>query len=97
MKAKTFINMLTGQTVTPTDWQLTLTVGDYYRIDLRDLTIYGHITAHKGRKDSGFFWSDGFSILCPDGELGVVCIVDCTAKITEEEFNAARLREWRAS
>lgn len=77
-----------------TTWSGASKVGDYYTIESYGFTIYGHITKHQGRKDSGFFWADGYSIHCSDGEPGVVCIVDIHRTISEEEFNAARSRGW---
>lgn len=90
-----FTNMLTGQSVVATDWQAALHVGDCYVIEQDDLTIYGEIT--EATDDAGFFWARGYSLVCPDGELGLLCVADATRQITRAEFDAAITELTRAA
>jgi hypothetical protein len=104
-----FYNMITGQTISPKPWQEHLRPGDYYMIEnpiiglvspnrvdaqeVNDAPVYGIII---GAEDCepGYFWVRAYSILCPGGEEGVMCIVDPTRVISREEFETARRNGW---
>lgn len=105
-----FRNLITGEMVTPTDWQRQLAVGDYYMIarpvaaavDLAGTThtyddmpaIYGQIIDNEGCQP-GFFWVRAYSELCPHGESGQMNICEPTRKLTAEEFAVAQARGWK--
>lgn len=105
-----FINFITGETVVPEDWRLALRPGDFYRIDrpvigalarhlqgyidvLDDVTVYGEILNSKDCEE-GFFNVHAYSTWTPIGEEGIICILEPTAKISREEFEAARAAGW---
>lgn len=89
-----FTNIMTGEKVTPKDWQLELKKGDYYIIET-ECTIYGQILKPKGKKSTGMFWVKAWSVYCPEGEVGLMNICDPTEKITKEDFDTAKQRNWR--
>lgn len=107
-----FTNMITGQTVTPTDWQQALKVGDYYCIAKPVVAVIDPNTGHAGSlgpnevpavygrivsavpRAPGHFWAKAYSQWCPDGETGLVCIVDPTHQLTKDEFNQAKASGW---
>lgn len=78
----TFLNMVTGESVTAQPWQEALAVGDHYFI-ASDPVVIGEILE---ADDPGFFWVRGYSLACPDGEVGLFCVADATAKISAEVF-----------
>jgi len=102
-----FRHMITGQPITPSDWQRALTIGDYYQIDnsvaavgdedtftTYDIpTIYGQIESDEACPP-GFFWVKAYSTDCPRGETGSFNICEATRQITKEEFEQARQRKW---
>ncbi|MCB0207699.1 MAG: hypothetical protein KDJ52_00125 [Anaerolineae bacterium] len=104
-----FYNRITGQTVTPEPWQLELKVGDHYIIKQPKFwvgdevgiapTCYGEIITNTPEEDeppypNGFFLVRAFSQWCPEGELGMFCIIEATRQITKEKFEQARLQGW---
>lgn len=85
-----FYNMVTGETVRPTDWQLQLKVGDFYaneagvaayadsegvKVIGRPPTIYGEILE---AAEPGFFRVKAYSVWCPEGEGGLFNICEAT-------------------
>lgn len=68
------------------------------------LIIFGRLTPSPYPEDvrqekraweqRGSFPAHNYSVLCPDGEYGMVPVSD-VEPITEAEFNAARERGWR--
>lgn len=105
-----FRNIITGQLLTPSDWQAALQVGDYYeiafpiaaagdgqRFDIFDRMphIYGQIESDE-ECQPGFFWVRAYSTDCPRGEVGSFNICEATRKLTREDFEAARARGWAA-
>jgi hypothetical protein len=105
-----FYNFVTGQTVTAQPWQLELKPGDYYCIetpgaafidevgvqDLGDVpTVYGRI--ERADDEESFFLVRAYSQACPDGETGLMSACEPTRKLTEAEFEAARLAGWPAA
>lgn len=98
-----FHHLITGEIIEPEEWQLQLKVGDHYRIDrpyamvgdtTYDMpTIYGRIESDEDCP-SGFFYVRAFSQYCPHGELGLMCLVEPSCLITEEEFYRARAEGW---
>lgn len=99
-----FRHMITGEMVEPTDWQLGLQVGDYYRTDQSVAmvgetifdnipTIYGHIESDE-ECEPGWFLVRAYSQWCLKGELGLMCIIEPSCKLTQEEFEAARAAGW---
>ncbi|MBI1793367.1 MAG: hypothetical protein HYR70_04160 [Chloroflexi bacterium] len=88
--ATSYFNALTGAQTVPTAWQKNLKDGDFYEIAPVDgsafPTIYGKILEVR---DEGFFWVKAYSAWCPQGEEGLLCIVEPTRRITQEEFRAA--------
>lgn len=104
-----FQNIITGQWIEATDWQLALKAGDFYCIEQPQLyaggetsagpTIYGQIITNTPEDDEplyrpGFFLVRGFSQWCPKGELGEFCIADATRQLSHEEFERARAAGW---
>jgi hypothetical protein len=102
-----FTNILTGETVTPEDWQLALKPGDYYTIESPTLavagqrvgpptgppTVYGRIENDEDC-EPGFFWVQAYSQWCPEGEFGLMNICDPSRTLTEAEFEQARAEGW---
>lgn len=95
-----FTHILTGQEVEATTWQMALKAGDYYCIEGELMpTVYGHIITNEAEEGEppyrpGFFLVRGYSEWCPQGELGMFCIVDATRPLSPEEFAQARANGW---
>ena len=94
----TFFNALTGAQTQPLPWQKELRVGDYYEIAPLDgstyPTIYGQILEVR---DEGFFWVKTHSAWCLQGIESLLCIVEPTRKISQAEFDIARMNDWKSS
>jgi hypothetical protein len=104
-----FYNLITDQMVIPLPWQAELKPGDYYVIespligvqlpDLMDAgrlvngSIYGQILDARNC-EPGFFNVIAYSVMCPNGEEGGICILDVTRAIDRDEFEAARREGW---
>lgn len=104
-----FQHIITGQLVEPSAWQQQLKIGDHYMDDHAvastadadgNMEIWGPLPTIYGRIESdepchpGFFYVMAFSQWCPDGELGLMCIVEPTRFLTPAEFDAARQAGW---
>lgn len=101
-----FFNIVTGQYIEPTDWQLQLKVGDYYineqatagMLTSETLTIYNDMPNVYGQiveaDEPGYFLVRAYSQWCPEGELGMFNICDATRKLTPQEFEQARANDW---
>ena len=94
-----FMHLLTGQPVETEPWQDALKVRDFYAIENPTLwaggefiptlpPVYGHILSNEDC-EPGFFWAEAYSQVCPEGEVGLFCIVEATRLLTEDEFHAA--------
>lgn len=106
-----FQNMFTGETVVSQPWQDALQPGDCYAIDnpgigfltedsaqfdvIEGLTIFGEILDADGC-DKGFFNVKAYSVGCPKGEFGMICIADVSRVIARREFELARENGWVA-
>jgi len=104
-----FYNLITDQMVIPLPWQAELKPGDFYVIespligvqlpDLMDLEtlvnvlIYGQILDARNC-EPGFFNVIAYSVMCPNGEEGEICIMDVTRAINRDEFETARREGW---
>ena len=98
------MHFLTGQTVNPEPWQEALKVGDFYVIENPTLwaggeffpalpPVYGRILGDE-ECEPGFFWAEAFSQVCPEGEVGLFCIVEASRQLPEAEFLAAQEMGW---
>lgn len=56
-------------------------------------TVYGRLESAEGCPP-GYFYARGYSQWCPTGEIGLVCIVEPTRQLTQEEFEQARAAGW---
>jgi len=100
---KKFLNSLTGEWVTPAEWQSALKVGDYYAIHPARIvlgkqyfpmpSVYGRITSNKGM-EPGYFLVKAYSQLMPEGDVGEICICDPTHLLTKEHFKQAKQAGW---
>ena len=104
-----FYNLITDQTVIPLPWQAELKPGDFYVIEspligvqlpdlidvqtLVNVLIYGQILDARNC-EPGFFNVIAYSVMCPNGEEGEICILDVTRVINRDEFEAARRECW---
>ena len=104
-----FYNLITDQRVSPLSWQSELKPGDYFVIerpligvqlpDLNDVEtlvnvlIYGQILDARNC-EPGFFNVIAYSVMCPNGEEGEICIMDVTRMLNRDEFEAARRESW---
>jgi hypothetical protein len=92
-----FKNIVTGEAITPLPWQEALKAGDCYIIEqpafgmlgspmtpLVGVQVYGQIL--EPTKKPGFFIVQAYSAMCPEGEIGMLCIVEPSRVISEEEF-----------
>lgn len=85
----TFTSMITGETVTAAPWQEALAVGDHYAILFADdLLVIGELLGVAAGHGPGFFWARGYSALCPEGELGLMCVADATFAVRPAHFAA---------
>jgi hypothetical protein len=57
------------------------------------LSVYGQIL-NSDDCEAGFFNVRAYSGMCPDGEEGLMCIMEATRKISQEEFLSARRERW---
>lgn len=55
--------------------------------------VYGRIESAENCP-TGYFYVEGFSQWCPEGEHGLMCIVEPSRKLTPEEFERARAAGW---
>ena len=91
-----YYNALTGAQVAPDAWQMRIRKGDYYEIVLESPfpIIYGVIL--EAAPEKGYFRARGYSEWCPDGNEGMLCVVEPTRKLTRREFERARTRRWKS-
>ena len=90
-----YFNALTGAEVKPDEWQMKLRKGDFFEIDTGDQSfppIYGKIL---DGPEKGYFKVKAHSQWCPEGQEGLLCIVEPTRKLTKDEFESARARKWK--
>ena len=91
---QTYYNFLTGAQVTPDDWQMKIKKGNYYEIVTENLPIiYGVIL--ETAREKGYFRVRAYSKWCPDGEEGILCVVEPTRILTRQEFERARTQRWK--
>ncbi len=104
-----FYNGITGETVSSQPWQEKLKPGDCYVIDnpaiglllegqvmpIPDIQIYGQVLNANGC-DAGFFNVRAYSAICPEGETGMICVMEPTRIISPAEFEDARRNGWVA-
>ena len=104
-----FYNLITDKRVSPLSWQAELKPGDYFVIEcpligvqlpdlmevemLANILIYGQILDARNC-ELGFFNVIAYSVMCPNGEEGEICIMDVTRAINRDEFEAARREGW---
>jgi hypothetical protein len=90
-----YYNFLTGALVVPDHWQMKIRKGTYYEIVLESPypMIYGVILDIT--QERGYFWVRAYSTWCPDGEEGMLCIVEPTRMLTKREFVRAQQRRWK--
>ena len=89
-----YYNILMGAHVTPDDWQTKIKKGNYYEIVTECFpTIYGEVL--EPFREKGYYHVRAYSEWCPDGQGGMLCIVDPTRILTREEFEYARTRHWK--
>ena len=97
------------QTVESAPWQDALKPGDYYLIlnpfvgvlaggevklaENLDIPIFGQLLDAEGY-EPGFFFVCAYSWMCPDGENGLVCIIEIIRTLTPAEFEVARRANW---
>ncbi len=87
-------NALTGARVVPEDWQMKIKKGDCYEIASEPYpTIYGEILDAMDEK--GRFPVQTYSALCPDGQQGILWVVEPTRILSREEFEYARAQSWK--
>ncbi len=87
-------NTYTGARVYPYDWQLKLQKGVYFRIVTEYYpTVYGVIL--ESLQEKGYFLVQAYGERYPRGRKAVVCVVEPTRILTEEEFRAASARHWK--
>ena len=90
-----YFNALTGAEVRPDEWQMKLRKGDFYEINTGDQSfppIYGEIL---DGPEKGYFKVKAYSQWCPEGQQGLLCLVEPTRKITRDEFEVARGSKWK--
>ncbi|MCL4272057.1 MAG: hypothetical protein KJZ72_21045 [Anaerolineales bacterium] len=86
-------NYYTGARVYPYDWQLKLQKGSYFRIVTEYYpTVYGVILETLSEK--GYFRVQAYSERIPYGHKAILCIVEPTRILTQQEFEEARTRHW---
>ena len=104
-----FYNMITDRTIMSQPWQEELKAGDYYIIEspligvqfpglvdiqsTLNVSIYGQILDARNC-EPGFFNVIAYSVMCPNGEEGELCIMDVTRTIDRDEFETARRESW---
>ena len=89
-----YYNALTGVQVTPDEWQAKIKKGDHYEIVTECFpTIYGEIL--EPFREKGYYRVHAYSEWCPDGQEGTLCIVEPTRILTRQEFEKARIRQWK--
>jgi len=87
-------NYYTGAQVYPYDWQLKIQNGDYFRVVTEYYpTVYGVIL--EPLREIGYYKVQAYSKRYPHGHKSVLCIVEPTCLLTEQEFEAARARRWK--
>lgn len=89
-----YYNRMTGAHVYPYDWQLKLQKGCYFRIVSEYIpTIYGVIL--EPLREKGFFVVRAYSERCLGGNKAILCVVEPTRILTEQEFEEAKARHWK--
>jgi hypothetical protein len=87
-------NAFTGVQVYPYDWQLKLQKGSYFQIVSEYIpTIYGVIL--EPLREKGFFLVRAYSERCLCGNKAILCVVEPTRILTQQEFEEARARHWK--
>lgn len=103
-----FYNMVTGQTIEATEWQMALKVGDFYAneagivayldADSEEAEVLDTPPAIYGEileaDEPGYFWVRAYSQWCPEGEFGSFNICEATRQLTKEGFEEARQNDW---
>ncbi len=88
-----FIHQPTGKVITPTDWQRALKPGDHCIMQRSpEPPVYMRIiSAHT---HPGWFVMECFTTAMPGGYADLLCIVQPTGLLTEDEFEQAHERGW---
>lgn len=80
-------------------WQAAIKPGDYFvRYNPLGFNIYGEILNEEEPRDKHlrhYRFCKGYSVACPDGEMGDIHVSQIEALISQETFEAMRKRGWR--
>ncbi len=89
-----YYNRYMGAWALPYRWQKKIRKDNFYEIvtETRPV-IYGVIL--EASQTTGCFRVLSYSTWCPDGEKGIICIVDPTRMLTRQEFEYARTQHWK--
>lgn len=78
-------------------WQVNLEAGDYCRRIGPGFLIYHQILPDPEERPAGlenYRFTRGYSVACPDGELGDIHVSTVERRLSQEQFETARARRW---
>lgn len=80
-------------------WQARIKAGDYFaRWSALGFHVYGEILEEEEPRDKGlehYRLCRGYSMACPEGEMGDIHVSTIDELITREQFESAKGRGWR--